>query len=312
MHDWNGSTMTLRAIVSQCAGTVPFGNFPRYGILPAPETLAQFAAVADALQQIGYHLDGWRGQAAIDWHVDTGAVRRIKKLGKPTSGRTMADRVDAYERALLNDARLKGFDYHHNQVKLSDLSLLATLQHFGAATRLLDFSRNIMVALWFACQEELDKTGVVIGFKVDPSHFIDQAAHVDKSIQELLDFEDGTRSYRACNIAWEPKSLYERIRSQQSLFLFGLSYEGIWSSLTPYSFQYHSILVRAPHNQSEEARRLGLFVAIAITPALKSAMIGHWDHLIGFDIPTLFPDLEGFSRYNGATNPISPKMRAAI
>ena len=36
--------------------------------------------------------------------------------------------------------------------QLSDLEILAELQHFGAATCLIDFSRSALVALWFACQ----------------------------------------------------------------------------------------------------------------------------------------------------------------
>ena len=35
----------------------------------------------------------------------------------------------------------------------SPLQLLARLQHFGAATGLLDFSYSPLVALWFACED---------------------------------------------------------------------------------------------------------------------------------------------------------------
>ena len=38
-----------------------------------------------------------------------------------------------------------------------DLSILAQLQHQGAATSLIDFSDNPLVALWFACKKNLNQ-----------------------------------------------------------------------------------------------------------------------------------------------------------
>jgi FRG domain len=67
-----------------------------------------------------------------------------------------------YHRYLLNEARLRGFD-HHEGVKLCDLELLALLQHYGAATHLLDITRDVTTALWFA-SEDPETTGVVIAF----------------------------------------------------------------------------------------------------------------------------------------------------
>ena len=42
------------------------------------------------------------------------------------------------------------------------IEILTELQHFGGDTALIDFSRNIMVALFFACNGEFDKDGEVI------------------------------------------------------------------------------------------------------------------------------------------------------
>lgn len=43
--------------------------------------------------------------------------------------------------------------------RLSALELLAGLQHQGVPTRLLDFSHNALVALWFAVEQRFDDTG---------------------------------------------------------------------------------------------------------------------------------------------------------
>ncbi len=40
---------------------------------------------------------------------------------------------------------------------ISDLEVLADLQHYGAATCLVDFSRNMLTSLWFACRENSGK-----------------------------------------------------------------------------------------------------------------------------------------------------------
>lgn len=46
--------------------------------------------------------------------------------------------------------------------ELSNFDLLAKLQHFGLPTRLLDFSTNPLVALYFACRDNFEETGRVV------------------------------------------------------------------------------------------------------------------------------------------------------
>ena len=53
---------------------------------------------------------------------------------------------------LIEKARSRGHDQRDGR-RLSNLELLAELQHFGAATCLIDFTRSALVALWFACQQ---------------------------------------------------------------------------------------------------------------------------------------------------------------
>ena len=58
-------------------------------------------------------------------------------------------------RDLIRDARFRGHD-RRNGRELADLEILAGFQHYGAATCLIDFTYNPLVALWFACKPESD------------------------------------------------------------------------------------------------------------------------------------------------------------
>jgi hypothetical protein len=54
-------------------------------------------------------------------------------------------------------------NYHYHKEKLNDLELLLELQHYGAATGLVDFSRDFLIALWFAAHGNKGKNGKIQG-----------------------------------------------------------------------------------------------------------------------------------------------------
>ena len=74
-----------------------------------------------------------------------------------------------WENILLNEAKKNLHHYDERGRKLGDIELLAKLQHYGAATRLLDFSKNVLIALWFCVsdREYKDKTGLLLGIDTD-------------------------------------------------------------------------------------------------------------------------------------------------
>ncbi|MCU1577134.1 MAG: hypothetical protein JWP70_1838, partial [Leifsonia sp.] len=68
-----------------------------------------------------------------------------------TMGSTNEDLLRRREVEIIDAAREWGLGFGVGGWS-SDLQLLADLQHYGTATRLMDVSSNPMTSLWFACQ----------------------------------------------------------------------------------------------------------------------------------------------------------------
>lgn len=95
-------------------------------------------------------IGAWRGQASIDWRLDPSLVRRHRQRVVPGAAPQLTEAgLRAVERELIERAHAAGL-----AGDLGELELLARPQHHGAATRLLDCTRNAFVALWFACRWE--------------------------------------------------------------------------------------------------------------------------------------------------------------
>ncbi|CAB5495821.1 hypothetical protein THERMOT_385 [Bathymodiolus thermophilus thioautotrophic gill symbiont] len=91
----------------------------------------------------------YRGLSDEKYPVCSTYYRRFN-LGKNPAEKPSAKEFQAYHEKLLLDA--ESYHYHKNK-ELSPIELLAELQHFGAATGLIDFSKNFLVALWCPSSE---------------------------------------------------------------------------------------------------------------------------------------------------------------
>ena len=210
----------------------------------------------------------YRGLAKADWDVSSSAYRRIKRSeNEPTF--TSDSMIHGYTVELLNDASLRGFRERQSR-NLSDLEMLAELQHYGAATCLIDFSENAIIALWFACDEHPGCDGKVVAVETGDAtdFFAVSYEDIDKPIESFID--------QGKLWKWKPDSINNRIVSQQSTFLFGKGRIEEWD------VDYKEIEIEADKKGN-------------IRETLKKSF--------GIGEQSLFNDLDGFARYNSQDRP---------
>ena len=152
----------------------------------------------------------YRGLADAAWEVESSAYRRIKRSEGEAPPRVFQNYIER----LLEQAGRQGFK-RRGGGELSELELLAQLQHNGAATCLIDFTENALVALWFACQEESGKAGKVVAMETAESE--------DFSIVTYENLQDPIKEFLNQDKLWEwtPSNLGNRIVAQNSVFVFG-------------------------------------------------------------------------------------------
>lgn len=125
-------------------------------------TLSEFLEWAAQFNDGQYLFRGVKNKC---YELEASACRRL-----PPEYRRNPSRLLRINKRMIRDARGRGHDQKDGQI-LSDLELLAELQHFGAATCLIDFTRSALVALWFACEtgtkKENDSSGKVFAVRRD-------------------------------------------------------------------------------------------------------------------------------------------------
>jgi len=219
----------------------------------------------------------WRGQADIEWKVNSAAYRRIEnenKTWQELEGNSEDElylvsehQIIEYEKKLLNQATHKGFRANGIEL-LSDFELLSKLQHHGASTRLLDFSRNALVALWFCTQDLQQKNGCLIGVNYDMLSGY-ESRKIENSYDEII------KSIGEEAIVYEPPQITNRITAQNAQFIFGKVVNRNYGSID-----------------------LGNVIFIVISPKLKIEVQHILKSSFGFELNYMFPDIDGFGKSN--------------
>ena len=179
-------------------------------------SLAEFQTLLPELTQ---EKEGflYRGQRVSDWPVSCAAARRLAK--DPTdlleiqslSLRTLI----GYLEFLVAKAKMRRFLPSGFREDAPSLELLGQLQHQGAATGLIDFTRQPLVALWFACGRPLSEDGAVYVLPSSATQWLSNPRDLSKEIRALY-LDDEIWS-------WEPSVVGSRIVAQSSVFIMGVS-----------------------------------------------------------------------------------------
>jgi hypothetical protein len=168
----------------------------------------------------------WRGLVSADWALHSSLYRRVFwTQGTPPD----EEALEAEEEKLLANVHQWGL-HNGSRGRLSILAQLATLQHFGAPTRLIDVSMNAYIGLWFAVQETWENGEEVYGDSDGRLFAIDISKRLINENDDEREWEDETRrpwrkltemEWSGKTRAWRPPPFEARIAAQHGAFLFG-------------------------------------------------------------------------------------------
>ena len=209
----------------------------------------------------------FRGVSNHSYRIEASACRRLPKAERDNPARLL--RIN---KRLIEEAKGQGHDQKNGQ-RLSDLELLAELQHFGAATCLIDFSRNALVALWFACQQSSNgkANGKVVAVRSDdPARFKTVTTDlIEKDIDHFFKLNE-LGNYPLYQ--WEPKLQNNRIIAQHSVFVFG-------------------------------GTQVNTEAECAIIQSSKQEILKSLNQLSDITEASMYPDFDGFARLHGHDKP---------
>ncbi len=260
----------------------------------------------------------WRGVTSHRYTLYSSLFRAMTdKLGLAPQEQ---DLLEA-ERLILKASRhLWRFD------NLTALETMAQLQHYGAATRLLDVTYNPWIALWFAIEQRFDEHSKALPdedgrlFAFDVTHRNIDLAGTWGTFDIPWDWDAVGRGPKAETwfkepaLVWRPPSYNARIPAQNSAFLIGgvpktsggsnarfyRKYPGArneyWSIDEVRSVTSVNVSLNNP-NRKAHPSSIPTFV-IRIPAEAKPYLRRLLEFHFGFNMASVYPDLYGLARYS--------------
>ncbi|MCY3704194.1 MAG: FRG domain-containing protein [Gammaproteobacteria bacterium] len=215
----------------------------------------------------------YRGQANAEWRVDCSAARRfdIRPTIEPPTA--VPHWLLAYTADLVRGAKQHAACPELRECQ-SELEILAQLQHHGAATGLIDFTKRPLVALWFACSERPTDDGAVYVLPRSETRVITESEALTRSAPAFF--------YRGDQVHGKPylwcprRVLPGRPTSQASAFVMGVV--SLWPKL---------------------------LWKVMIDKRSKPALLEELRAKHDITEDTLFPDFAGYAHMNSSSKPFN-------
>lgn len=188
-------------------------------------------------------IDFFRGQSSIDYRLLPSIGRMLK------DGNT--DVLLTFEKEIFLDFKRKYSRYTSCRPQ-NDMEFLFLAQHYGLPTRLLDWTYNPLIALYFACNANFDKDGVV--FHMMPF----SRATFDPNCHDIFKFPYET--------VLQPNLTDVRYKNQNGLFVY---YPKPWEENSSLVWSKYIIPHRIKQNILNKLIKIGINHAF-IMPSLDS------------------------------------------
>ena len=213
-------------------------------------------------QKTGYWL--FRGHADKSWEM-------IPKAGRPEFGLISSDDIpeDIYRFDMWRRQAVAYVD----QLPSDNFECLAIAQHHGFATRLLDWTENPLVAVFFACCEEWDKDGCV--YCSTPGTFVPFVQDVVRlaNLDVLKVKYSDILCVKETGTVYVSRAISQRILNQRGAFT-----------------------VHNPPTEPIERNEENQLARLVIPWGMKWDILRHLNDY-GINRATLFPDMDGLSEY---------------
>jgi hypothetical protein len=223
----------------------------------------------------------FRGQQNATWPIDSTLYRLFKEKESNRKRRIISrkDTKTKFEMFLIQEFKRGCLSHNYYYIKnWSELDVLTMMQHYGAPTRLIDFTISPYIALFFAI-ERGDSDAAI--FCINTHEFnnldIDGLAEEEYGEDAVWKNQKGDKSFL---LPLFPKVSNERLLAQQGVFVVP---SNIYES-------FEKIVEAYIYNPDEQ-----MFLKLVIPKSLRETFV---QRLITLNITSssLFPGFDGFCR----------------